>query len=339
MKSYKLLAVSTALSLLLSACGSTPPPALPTYPDVNIASLPGVPENMGSVIGGKLLVVPGVKADVPAYIQETFTDDVREFVVASGSEVIDRNMAERFKEEIQLKENLSEDYEAYEGPVEAKFLVIPTITNYSYGSEYEKAYTTTTKKGETIRHDAECDYRGSTKGNIQIRSLPSMRQVLSLNLSASASSSQKNPSSRKCKEAGLINGVIAKAIGEMLEKGDNNYITLSKYIGSQGIITAAKSVNGELYFETSLGRIHGAKAEEPVAIYQEMEGELVKISTGKLVDRDNIYNKKSFITVDKDAAGRIKRGMIVMLSGECANIMCSLKTSVNGAIKSLSANE
>ena len=51
---------------------------------------------------------------------------------------------------LQLKENLSENYNAYQGPVEAKFVVIPTVTDMSFGGEYEKSYTTKNKKGEVL---------------------------------------------------------------------------------------------------------------------------------------------------------------------------------------------
>lgn len=323
----KNLFVSIAIALTITACGSTPPSALPTYPDVNIGSLPGTPDEIGSAQSSKLLVAQGTKADIPEDVQALFADNIREFVVDSGSEVIDRQMAQRFIDEIQLKENLAEDYDAYEGPVEAKFLVIPTITSYSWSSEYEKAYTTKNKDGESRRHPAECDYTGRAKGNIQIRSLPSMKQILSVNLSGRDTNSQENPSSRRCKDNGMANSVIKGAIRELLEKGDDNYVTLSKYVSSQGIVTGAKQAEGKLYFETNLGRIHGAKAELGVAIYQDMDGELVKIASGELVDKDNIFNRKSFITVDKNSQARIKRGMIVMLSGECTSPICILKNS------------
>ena len=323
-------AVATALTV--SACGSTPPPALPTYPDVNLPALTGVSEQIDNAQSSKLLVAAGTKGDVPAFIQNLFADRIKTFIVDSGSEVIDRQLAQRFVDEIQLKENLSENYEAYEGPVEAKFLIIPTVTQYSWGSEYEKSYTTKNKKGETTRHPAECDYTGRAQGNIQIRALPSMKQILSVNLSARETSSQENPSSRKCQDQGMVNGVINGAINDLLEKGDDNYVTLSKYVGSQGLITGAKQANGKLYFETSLGRLNGAKAEAAVNIYQEIDGELVKIAAGEMVDKDNIYNKKSYITVEKSFQERIKRGMIVMLSGECTGIVCKL----NNKIKSMS---
>lgn len=332
----KSLLVSMVVSLTITACVSTQPPAaLPTFPDVNIGSLPGTPDDISSIRSSKLLVAQGTKTDVPEYVQTLFADNIREFVIDSGSEVIDRQLAQRFIDEIQLKENLAEDYDAYEGPVEAKFLVIPTITSYSWGSEYEKSYTTKNKKGESTRHPDECDYTGRAKGNIQIRSLPSMQQILSVNLSALKTSSQENPSSRKCNDNGMVNGVIKGAISELLEKGDDDYVTLSKYVGSQGIVTGAKQAEGKIYFETNLGRIHGAKAEQAVAIYIEMDGELVKIADGEFVDKDNIFNRKSFIAIEEEYQSRIKRGMIVMLSGECTNMFCSIDNTINSTIKSL----
>lgn len=330
----KNLLVSMVTALTITGCVSTQSPtALPTFPDVNIDSLPGTPDDLDSIQSSKLLVAQGTKVGVPEYVQALFADSIREFVVDSGSEVIDRQMAQRFIDEIQLKENLAEDYDAYEGPVEAKFLVIPTITSYSWGSEYEKSYTTKNKKGESTRHPDECDYTGRAKGNIQIRSLPSMKQILSVNLSGRKSSSQESPSSRKCNEGGMVNSVIKGAIGELLEKGDDDYVTLSKYVGSQGIVTGAKQAEGKIYFETNLGRIHGAKAEQAVAIYLKMGGELVKVAAGELVDKDNIFNRKSFITVEEEHQSRIKRGMIVMLSGECTNMFCSIDNTIKSITK------
>ncbi len=330
----KSLLVSMVATLTITACVSTQPPtALPTFPDVNIDSLPGTPDDLDSIQSSKLLVAQGTKVGVPEYVQALFADSIREFIVDSGSEVIDRQMAQRFMDEIQLKENLAEDYDAYEGPVEAKFLVIPTITSYSWGSEYEKSYTTKNKDGESTRHPDECDYTGRAKGNIQIRSLPSMKQILSVNLSGRNSTSQESPSSRKCNEGSMVNGVIKGAIGELLEKGDDDYVTLSKYVGSQGIVTGAKQAEGKIYFETNLGRIHGAKAEQAVAIYIKMGGELVKVASGELVDKDNIFNRKSFIIVEEEYQSRIKRGMIVMLSGECTNMFCSIDNKIKSITK------
>ena len=66
-----------------------------------------------------------------------------------------------------------------------------------------------------------------------------------------------------------------------------------------------------------------------------MDGELVKIADGEFVDKDNIFNRKSFIAIEEEYQSRIKRGMIVMLSGECTNMFCSIDNTINSTIKSL----
>ncbi len=328
-KSIKTIAL-VASSIMVVGCGSTQPP-MPTLPSVNIASIAGYNGDKFDIKNSKIIVAPGVKFNIPEHMQTRFANEIITIIGDSGSEVIDRKMASRFIDEIQLKENLSENYQAYEGPVEAKFAVIPTITDISYGGEYEKSYSTTSKKGKTTYHAAECDYTAKTKANVQIRELPSMKQIMSFNVEGRASSSKENPPSSSCKEQSMYNGVVASAIGDLLEKGDDDYITLSKYVGSQGVITGAKSFDGDLYFETNLGRLHGAKEKAQVAIYQDIDGELVLIAEGEMMEAKNVLRKKSYIEVDSDVAPTLKRGMIVMLSGKCSGYMCS----INSAIKSI----
>jgi len=321
-----------ATSIMAVGCGSTQPP-MPTLPSVNIASIDGYSGNEFDITSSKIIVVPGVKSDIPEYMQVRFSGEITAIIVDSGSEVIDRKMASRFIDEIQLKENLSENYQAYEGPVEAKFAVIPTITDISYSGEYKKARTSEDKKGKKYHHAAKCNYKAKAKANVQIRELPSMKQIMSFNVDSRSSSSQENPPSRSCKETSMYSGVISGAIGELLEKGDDDYVTLSKYVGSQGVITDAKSFDGNLYFETNLGRLHGAKAESQVAIYQSIDGELVLIAEGEMMDAKNVLRKKSYIEVDSDVAPILRKGMIVMLSGKCVGYMCSMKSAIKSAIK------
>lgn len=323
-----------ATSIIAVGCGSTRPP-MPTLPSVNLTSVNGTSQSQSAVQSNHILVAPGVKSGVPEYVQTRFANEITTIVTDSGSEVIDRKMASRFIDEIQLKENLSENYSAYEGPVEAKFVVIPTITSLGYGGEYKAAYTSEGKKGKTYRHAAECNYKGNVKATVQIRELPSMKKIVALNVSGSSTSSTENPPSRSCNDKGMYNSVVSGAIGDLLEKGDDDYVTLSKYVGSQGLITGAKSFNGDLYFETNLGRLHGAKEEAQVAIYQIIDGEMVMIGEGEMMDAKNVLSKKSYIEVDSDVAPMIKKGMIVMLSGKCAGYLCAMKSSADSLMKSI----
>jgi len=326
--------ILTAISIVAVGCGSTLP-ALPTLPSVNLASIDGTSDKGFKVKSNNIIVAPGIKSNIPEYAQNLFTSEVTTIIIDSGSQVIDRRMAARFIDEIQLKENLSENYQAYEGPVEAKFLVIPTITDISYGGEYEKPYTSKNKKGKSTHHPAECGYAAKAKANVQIRELPSMKQIVSFNLMGNSSSRKENPPNRSCEEQNMYNGVVAGAISDLLEKGDDDYVTLTKYLGSQGLITGAKSFNGKLYFETNLGRSHGAKEEAQVAIYQMIDGEMVMIGEGEMVDARNVLSKKSYIKVDSDIAHLIKKGMSVMLSGKCSGYLCAIKSSADSVLKAI----
>lgn len=331
--SIKTIALS-AISVVVIGCGSTLPP-LPTLPSVNLTSIDGFSDQDLNIRSNNIIVAPGVKSDIPEFVQGYFANEMTTIIVDSGSEVIDRRMASRFIDEIQLKESLSENYDAYQGPVEAKFVVIPTITDMSFGGEYEKSYTSKSKKGKSTHHPAECDYSAKVKGNVQIRELPSMKKIVSFNVKGRSSNSQENPPSRSCKEQSMYNSVVAGAIADLLEKGDDDYVTLSKYVGSRGLITGAKIHNGDLYFETNLGRLHGAKEEAQIAIYQLIDDEMVMIGEGEMMDARNVLSKKSYIEVDSDIAPLIKKGMIVMLSGKCEGYYCSLKSSTDSLLKSM----
>lgn len=328
-KSIKAI-VLIAMPIIGISCGSTSPP-MPIQPSVSIPSVDGYTGDKLDTISNKILVAPGVKLNIPEYIQTRFASEITTIIIDSGSEVIDRKMASRFIDEIQLKENLSESYRPYEGPVEAKFVVIPTITDITYGGGYKKAYSVTNKKGNITNYAAACSYSAKTKGNVQIRELPSMKQIMSFNVEGTSSSRQESPPSSSCKEQSMHNNVIYGSVSDLLEKGDDDYVTLSKYVGSQGIITGAKSFDGKLYFETNLGRLNGAKEEEQVAIYQQIDGELVLIAEGEMMDAKNVLRKKSYIEVDENVAPMIKKGMIVMLSGKCVGYMCL----INQTMKSL----
>jgi len=332
-KSIKTIAL-VASSVMVVSCGSTQPP-MPTLPSVNIASLEGFSGDKFEIKNSKIIVARGVKFNISEHVQSLFATNITNIVVNSGSEVIDRKMAARFIDEIQLKENISENYQPYEGPVEAKFVIIPTVTNISYGGEYQKSYTSEGKKGKIYYHADQCKYRGKAKANVQIRELPSMKQIMSFNVVGTSFSSKENPSSRSCKEQSMYNGIVANAISDLLEKGDDDYVTLSKYVGSQGVITGAKSFDGDLYFETNLGRLHGAKEEAQVAIYQDIDGELVLIAEGEMMNAKNVLRKKSYIEVDSDVAPTLKRGMIVMLSGKCSGYLCAIQSAADSAFKSM----
>jgi hypothetical protein len=321
-----------AIMLFATGCVTTLPPMI-TKPDANIQTQVGYENVEFSVSDNKIIVAPGSKVNVKSKRQTVFANKIEQFVLDAGSEVVDRTQAQRFAEEIKLNESMNDDFATYEGPIAAKFVVIPTVTSDSYTSDYTRESYYTNKKGESVRVDPYCSYRAKASGTIEIRQLPSMKKVLSVSLTGTDISTQDNARS-SCDNENMINSGLNKAIGDLLVKGSDNHLTLNKYVGSQGVITGAKQFEDKIYYETNLGRLHGAKEGLAVKVYIEMEGELVPVADGEMLNADNILMKKSYVELDTKGT-EIKKGMIIKLSGACTNILCTINKEVQGAQETL----
>jgi hypothetical protein len=306
---------------------------MPTQPKVNIPTLPGYENIEFSVSDNKIIVAPGSKVNVKSKRQAAFANNIEKFVRDAGSEVVDRTQAQRFAEEIKLNESMNDDFASYEGPIAAKFVVIPTVTSDSYTSDYTRESYYTNKKGESVRVDPYCTYRAKASGTIEIRQLPSMKKVLSVSLTGTDISTQDN-ARRSCDNENMINSGLNKAISDLLVKGSDNHLTLNKYVGSQGVIIGARKVEDKIYYETNLGRLHGAQEGLAVKVYLEMDGELVPVADGEMLNADNILMKKSYVELDTKGT-EIKKGMIIKLSGACTNILCSINKEVQSAQETL----
>jgi hypothetical protein len=316
-----------AIMLFATGCVTTLPP-MPPQPNEPIEPVNGFENVDFSVSDNKVIVAPGSKVNVKSKRQAVFANKIEQFVRDAGSEVVDRTQAQRFAEEIKLNESMNDDFATYEGPVAAKFVVIPTVTSDSYTSDYTRESYYTNKKGESVRVDPYCTYRAKASGTIEIRQLPSMKKVLSVSLTGTDISTQDNARS-SCDNENMINSGLNKAIGDLLLKGSDNHLTLNKYVGAEGVITGAKRFEDEIYYETNLGRLHGAKEGLAVKVYVEMDGELVAVTEGEMLNADNIFMKKSYVELKTKKGIEIKKGMIIKLSGACTDIFCSMVTTAN----------
>jgi hypothetical protein len=321
----KLITLST-IFLLATGCKTLPP--MPTQQMQNIPTLEGFENIDFSVTDNKIIVAPGTNVNVPSELQAAFGDKIESLVRDAGSEVVDRTLAGKFADEIKLNESMNENFESYNGPIEAKFVVIPKVTSHSFTSEYTRASSYVNKKGETVRVDPYCSYRGKASGTVEIRQLPSMAKVLSVSLTGSDYSTQDNPSSSRCKEQNMISGAIYSSIDDLLVKGTDHHLTINKYVGSQGVIIGARKVEDKIYYETNLGRMHGAKEGLAVKVYIEIDGELVPVANGEMLNSDNVLMKKSYVKLDSNGT-EIKKGMIIKLSGECTDVFCSAGTMLD----------
>ena len=281
----------------------------------------------------KIFLQQGSNPNVSSQSQQLFSTKVTQLVTSSGSEVIDRSQAVRLQKEIELK-LMSGDYKPYEGPSVADYVIISTITGTSSSSQYTKR-SSYVSDGKTIVSPAYCNYYGKADGQVEIRLLPTLERLGIVTVKGNNNIKIEGHSSR-CSDRNALSNAVVGAINGTLNKGEDNYMNLVKFVGSQGMVIGARKHDGKIYFETNLGRIHGAKKEAKVKIYQIMDGELIEVAEGQMLGDKNILQKRSFFTLDnKSDLPNIKQGMIVKLSGDCSSTWGCFSNISNNFINDL----
>lgn len=333
MNNKSLLKITVLASLIATISGCAKPlPSLKLVPEIRLAALPNIQENQSSGHPLKIFLKPGHNKDESAYLQKQFAKEMNQIITTAGSEVIDRGLAARLAKEIEFKQLNSDNFAPYLGPEVADYVVIATVTDSSWSSKYHERDSHTSKKGNTTVYPEKCEYDAKIKGTVEIRMLPSLKRIVSVNVKGSGSTKVENPRSRKCNEQSPVISALNEAIGSTFRPGDDNFMTLTKFIGAQGYITGAKIFDGQVYLETSLGRHLGATQDAMVKVYQMMDEELIEVAEGQILSNKNVLQSTSYIKVDQDVLPMIKRGMIVKLSGECNGwIKC-----VNASLKNMS---
>ncbi|WP_371188705.1 hypothetical protein [Thalassotalea maritima] len=320
------IASLTALATLITACGTTPKIALPTAPITNIPALSTWSDDKANSENLQILVTS------TKHKSDLFVSNVENIINTSGSETVDRNLAKGLQKEIEFaQQNAGAKAKPYTGEQVADFVIIADVTSVGWSSEYEPARSWTDKDGKSHTSAPYCSYKASAKGTLTIRSLPSMERVSYQQLEGSDISTQDNPASRSCDVKSYALGAMNSAVNDLMVQGTDEYQNLVKFVGAQGNIVGARTAEGRTYFETTLGRTKGAKAKLDVKIYQLIDGDLIEIAEGELLDDKNVLQKRSFVYVDEDVVPAIKKGMIVKASGGCEGMFGCLDTIVKDA--------
>ena len=324
MKTNNILSLPFALVLLavLTACGSVPP-LLPAQK----VQLSGNGDDL-KTSNMKIFLIEGENRNISSALQFNFRDIVADTVNASGSEVLDRELAQKIFGEIDFSSMNSEGSDEYTGPESANFLMISTLKRSTAYGNYVSRSSWTDKKGKTHVTPAYCKYSGNVSGKVEIRKLPSMKRVNIVDISGSASFQDVN-GNRSCNKRGMISGITDSALQQTLRKGNEQYKMITQHVGANAYVTGARKHDGKIYLETNLGRMLGAKKKIKVNIYQLIEGEIVEVATANFLDNNNIYAERAFLKIDQDDFPRIKRGMIVKLSGDGGGFFEDMKDKVN----------
>jgi len=317
--------IAGSLTVMAIACGGVKESML-TMPKYSIPGKGGVLETTNM----KIFLQSGENRNISKSLQANFRSSVEDVVTASGSEVVDRARAGKLIAELNLS-SLDDDsgFGSYNGPDIADYVIISTLKKSTVASSFHKSTSWTDKKGKTHTNPAYCSYSAKVGGTIDIRELPSLKRVNIINVDGSGSSQDHSYINRRCNRQGMMLGVTEEALQKTFVKGSSDFQLLTKYVAAKAHIVGARKFDGKVYLETNLGRTLGAEKGAQVNIYQTIEGELVKVTDAVFLGDNNIFSKRGFLKVDQDKLSRIRKGMVVQLSGDCSGIFCGVNVGLD----------
>ena len=259
-----------------------------------------------------------IKADVGL----TTATQLEKYLNESGAiEVVDRNVAEKLKSEIQLIEMGGSS--AYTGPAIASYAISGSISNAGMNSKFIEASQWVDKNGRVHTVPPSCQYISNVSGLLKIYELPSMRVALSRSFEETKRQSEDARSAYDCgraDDATLIRSAAVDSAEEM-RHDLKNFFAKKAYISEKRISADGK----ETIFKIEFGTLDGAKADDIVEIYtiEENFNPLRQITTqeeiniGKAKISQQITQNACWILLDnKEVADKVKLGDYVKLHYE-----------------------
>lgn len=189
------------------------------------------------------------------------TRAVEDLLATNGAEVIDRGIASRLDQELQLAE--VKGVAGYDGPVLANFAVKPTITLAEYGAEFVPASSYTDKRGKTYTTPASYSHRAAVNISLRVYEVPSLRPLKSLNGRGSSTQSTSNRGSHEL-GPNMVRTATRSALNEV------RYELLSLF-APKGYVLNRRDKGGKSIFRISIGSDQGLVAGNQVVIYSEQE--------------------------------------------------------------------
>ncbi len=225
------------------------------------------------------------------------TAALEQMLGGGGVEIIDRTLAGRLDNELKVAEMSGGG--SYGGPEVADFVIRVKMGNASSGSTYVQASQYKNPlNGQMVNVPAGYTHSGKSTMTIEIRSLPTLKLVESLQTEGSVSATQQpspgNPIALA--QAATDNGIRAKRAAVL------------NVFAPKGYITERRVRKDESIFRVQLGRNTGTKEGDAIEIWrQNPNGD--EISIGKGVMSNIVGADGSWVKVtDPKVAARVRGG-------------------------------
>ncbi len=237
----------------------------------------------------------------------TLTSAIEEMLGANGAEVVDRSIAGRLGQELQLAE--VKGVGGYEGPSVANFAVKPTIALAEYGSEYVPASSFVDKQGKTYFTPASWTHKSSVNISLNVYEIPSLRQLKTFNGKGRETKSTNDQGGR---DLGV--SMIRAATQDALKDVQSGFLN---QFAPKGYVLGKRQNGSKSLFRISIGSDQGIVPDIPVVIFTEKESihpitkkvgyDRIPVAEGRVSDLVTA-GEAWVVPDDEDKAKRVRMG-------------------------------
>jgi len=208
-----LLSVGISSVVLLSGC-ATKIAHPSTYAKAPLQAADIMPTK-DEINGAKLKVVifnpddTGIKLAKDAKVGHSIATTLEKYASKAGVEIVDRDLANKLREEIQLAEMQGKP--DYQGPNIADYAITGTVSAVNVGAKFTEASSWVDKEGKTHKSPASCKYSANVAANLRIYKLPALNFSKAITIEDSVSSSTETRNSSCAFTQGSAEGLVRQA--------------------------------------------------------------------------------------------------------------------------------
>ncbi|XAW89666.1 hypothetical protein ABDK09_08205 [Vibrio sp. CDRSL-10 TSBA] len=307
---FKPTAVALGVSLLLSGCKLMGEDAICT-PDT------AVPIAQADVAAKssedrKVIVLPvdmEFKDSAQKRIQSVVRNSLESQVIETGTQLVDRKLANKLKSEIKLAEQ-SGRYNTKGVPI-ADYAVLTEITSSDLTASFSESYTYKNKKGETKRVPSKCSFEVDVNAIVKVVSLPDMALVKRIDISGDETSTTETRDSRCPISPAGYKGLAAKAAAEAVEySGD-----IKELLAAQATVMELRQCETGSMVKIGVGSDKNVQPNDEVTFSTIMknaagEQETFNVGEGEVVNnpQHGIKQKYSWVNIDEETALKLHIG-------------------------------
>jgi len=204
----------------------------------------------------------GVALAGKANVGHSIATTLEQVIAITGTEIVDRGIAQKLKQEIQLSE--MKGLSAYQGPNVADYAITGTISTVNAGAKYTAASEWTDKKGEVHYVSARCKYTAQVAANLRIYKLPELSFLQTISIEDRASASEDTRGSHCPQTDSAKAALIRKAASDAV---DDVKLKFQNYFAPKAFVIERRVREQDSIFKLSKGTAAGFEFESEATFY------------------------------------------------------------------------